>query len=61
MYDFLSKFAAKRRGANVLVGNNRDSAVVFHIVKPKYAEKYDEWYRKKDNPLYPIDTFEGEY
>ena len=61
LYDFLSKFAAKRRGAKVFVDNNRDSAVVFHIVKPKYAEKYDEWYRKKDNPLYPIDTFEGEY
>ena len=61
LYDFLSKFAAKRRGAKVFVDDNQDGAVVFHVTKPKYAEKYDEWHRKEDNPIYPIDNYEGEY
>ena len=61
LYDFLSKFAAKRRGAKVLVDNNEGNSVVFHVMKPKYAKKYDEWHRKNDTPIYPIDTFEGKY
>ena len=62
LYDFLSRFAEKRRKNLVAFADNNDKYhVKFHVVDRKYADDFKEWYKFDDKPIYPVDTYDGEY
>ncbi len=62
LYDFLSKFAQKRRKNLVAFADNNSSHhVKFFVTDKKYAEDLKEFYRFGDKPIYPVDTYDGEY